>query len=377
MAEMKQPQQQRPQASQWRLSLVSPTRLSLEAGPNGEAPPKNDGDYLHLNFRVLSAAFVPDYYVDFSDQAVLKAAVPMLLRRPVLMDHWFSIKGVTGTVLQTWWGDDDGLGVPGINARLRINRKALPNNLLAEIEADPPLHLAVSCTPYYVWRKSHPKLDDDQFWRLLGSDLNGQTVRMVVTEIFEIPEVSLVWAGADPLARLLEMQKTQTGSVTMSGANPPAGGALPVTGISLAALLPLATRLGLPAEQVADEGKALAALTAKFDELLPLANAGRAHLEARRRECLRLAGLSAPDHKVPEHLAKVVNDGGLETVDALIVQFGGRAAASLTAVCPHCHKAVPVRSSLEAQPPEQAQDQYTEIGLRMAKAVGGPRQAQG
>jgi len=377
MADPKQPQQQQPQAGQWRLSLVSPTRLSLEAGPNGEAPPKNDGDYLYLNFRALSAAFVLDHGVDFSDQAMLRAAVPMLMRRPVLTDHWFSIYGVTGTVIQTWWGDDDGLGVPGIDCRLRINRKALPNNLLAEIEADPPLHLAVSVTPYFHWRKSHPRLSDDQFWELLGTELDGQTVRMIVTEMIEMPEVSLVWAGADPRARLLEMQKTQTGSVTMSGANPPAGGAPPVTGISLAMLLPLATRLGLPAEQVADEGKALAALTAKVDELLPLASAGRAHLEARRKECLRLAGLKQPEHKVPEHLTKLVMEGSLESVEALIEQFGGQAAASLKAVCPHCHKEVPVRSSLEAQPPDQTQDQYTEIGLRMAKAVGGPGQAQG
>lgn len=373
MADQIQPQQF--QGGQWRVSCLSAARLSLEAGPVGETPPKNDGDYLHLNFRALSAVLVNDYAVDYTDQAMLKDAVPMLLRRPVLTDHWRSVNAVVGTVIKTWWGADDGLGVPGIDCRVRLNRKALPTNLLAEIEADPPMHLAVSVTACFEWQKSHPNLDDRQFWAMRGQELDGQLVRMVVTAVTEVPELSLVWAGADPQARLLEMHKPLTGSETMSGANSQAGGA--PTALSLSALLPLATRLGLGAEQVDTEAKALAALSAKVAEIMPLAEAGRAHLAARREECLRLAALSAPDHKPPEHLTSLVNGSGLETVEALIAQFGGKAAASFTAVCPKCQTAVPIRSSLEAPAPDQGEDQYTQTGLRMAKSVGNGNQAQG
>jgi hypothetical protein len=375
MADPKEPQQN--PAGQWRINCLSAARLSLEAGPAGEAPPKNDGDYLFLNFRALSAILVIDHAVDFCDQAMLQAGVPMLLRRPVLTDHRYSINAVVGTVVKTWWGNDDGLGAPGINCQVRLNRKALPANLLAEIEADPPLHLAVSTTPFYEWRQSHPALSPRQFWGLVGQEVDGELVRVVVTKMLEMPEVSLVWAGADPQARLLAMHKPLNGSETMSGANSQAGGAPAPTALSLSALLPLATRLGLGAEQVDTEAKALAAMTAKVAEIMPLAEAGRAHLAARREECLRLAALSAPDHKTPEHLTSLVNGSGLETVEALIAQFGGKAAAAFTAVCPKCQTAVPIRSSLEAPAPDQGEDQYTQAGLRMAKSVGNGNQAQG
>ena len=156
----------------------------------------------------------------------------------------------------------------------------------------------------------------------------------------------------------------------MSGPNPPAGGAPPVHALSLTALMPLAGKLGLTAEQMPDESQALAAMTSKIEELMPLASAGRAHLDARRQECLRLAGLGAPENKVPEHLTTMVGTASLEAVEALIAQFGGKAAASLGAVCPHCQKEVPIRSSLEAQTPAQGDDKYVQAGLRMAKSLG-------
>ncbi len=361
----------------FKLTLVAGQGLAKASTPADQpAPQEEQGSYLYLNFRALSAAFVVDYATDFSDVAVLKKAVPMLVRRPVLTDHWRSISGVVGTVVQTWWGQDDGLGVPGINCRLRLNRDSVPANLLAEIEADPPLHLAVSVTPYFYYQQSHPDLSPQQFQRLMGSELDGQIVRMVVTEISEMPEISLVWAGADPRARLLELNKPNEGRSDMSGANN--NGGAPGVGaqaVSLAALAPLATTLGLTAEQSADQQGLVSHLQAKVGELLPLAKAGRVHLEARRKEALRLAGLSAPENKVTEHMEKMVAEASLESVEALIQQFGGKVAASFTAVCPHCQKEVPVRSSLEKEPPAEGNDKYREIGLRMAKSAGGGREA--
>ena len=147
--------------------------------------------------------------------------------------------------------------------------------------------------------------------------------------------------------------------------------------VTLAALAPVAQALGLDAAAAGDYAalaEALAAkardLAAKIDELTPLAETGRAHLGARRRECLRLAGL-AKGGEPPEALVQTIQEASLAAVDALIEGFGGQAAASFTARCPECGEEVPIRSSLEAAEPQpQGNEKYVKLGKSIAGKEG-------
>ncbi|UCH09071.1 MAG: hypothetical protein JSU61_07425, partial [Fidelibacterota bacterium] len=175
-----------------------------------------EGDLVPFTFRLLSAAYLGSsgYYLDFSREGVLERALP-LFREPeaegsvrggplvVVRDHSFAIEDRIGLVRNAEWSMADetlGLSQPGIDAELHINWK-LAADVVRRLWHDPPLLDACSVSLGFRWEKSHPALDDNQFWGQLGEEVDGTTVRVIVTEIFSVEHVGLVFAGADTSAR--------------------------------------------------------------------------------------------------------------------------------------------------------------------------------
>ncbi len=320
---------------------------SYGASPAGPVPLQpNEEDYVYLDVRALSAALVQGWWLDHSDQKVMKAAVPLLKRMPVLLNHSWDVKGIVGVVVDTWWGTDDGFEAPGIDARLRLDSAVAPLNVIRALLADPPLALSVSVSWWGEVRRSHPDLDKDDFWDLLGEELNGEIVRWVVTRIDEMPEISLVWAGADPDAKVIDNDKPEKGRKSMNANKDQPGGTPPAQGqaVQLSALAPVVQKLGL---QDAEATGLPERLAAAVEELLPLAEAGRGYLASVRDEALRLAKLAAPDGAVSARMQEVITGADLETAQALLEQFGGKALQRFTARCQKCGCEVPIRSSLE------------------------------
>ena len=67
---------------------------------------------------------------------------------------------------------------------------------------EPPSIHSNSVTVQFKWDKSHPDMDDTEFWDKLGTyDSKGQMVRRIVTEVVRYLETSLVSHGADPFAQ--------------------------------------------------------------------------------------------------------------------------------------------------------------------------------
>ncbi|MFC1548142.1 hypothetical protein ACFL5M_06410, partial [Candidatus Neomarinimicrobiota bacterium] len=178
------------------------------------------GDLVPFTFRLLSAAYLgcAGYHLDFSREDMLERALPLFKepeaegsdrRTPlvVVRDHSFSIEDRIGLVRNARWSPADGaqgLIQSGIEADLYINWK-LAGDAVRRLLHDPPLLDACSVSLGFSWEKSHPALDDGQFWMRLGEELDGSPVRIVVTRIETVEHVGLVYAGADPHARRLDV----------------------------------------------------------------------------------------------------------------------------------------------------------------------------
>lgn len=156
-------------------------------------------EFVEVVFRALSAAPIGDRSVDFSDAAMLRESVPLLNGQTVFKDHNTIVDNWVGRVVDTFWDAGSSTLPPGINARLRLD--AVKDPMTVRGVQQGALH-SVSVTVSFEWKPSHPELmEQDNFFRMLGEEVNGQEVRIIVTKIERYWEISLVWQGADVYAK--------------------------------------------------------------------------------------------------------------------------------------------------------------------------------
>ena len=167
----------------------------------------NADEFIEPVFRLLSATIVSKNWnpTDFSQPGVLKASMRMLLGQTVNCDHSTDIGNAIGSVSQVMWQEgykDGNFVIPaGINGVLKIDGKANPR-IARGILMDPPSIHSNSVTVQFKWDKSHPGMDDRDFWDKLGTyDEKGNMIRKVVTEVVRYLETSLVSHGADSFAQ--------------------------------------------------------------------------------------------------------------------------------------------------------------------------------
>lgn len=167
-----------------------------------------EAEFINPMFRLLSATIVSKNYnpTDFSLPGVLKASMPLLLGQTVNCDHSTDIGNAIGAVSKVTWQEaykaDNGFIIPsGINGILKIDGKANPR-IARGILMDPPSIHSNSVTVQFKWEKSHPDMEDRDFYEKLGTyDAKGNMVRRMVTEIVRYMETSLVSHGADSFAQ--------------------------------------------------------------------------------------------------------------------------------------------------------------------------------
>lgn len=171
-----------------------------------EFKPK-DEEFIEPVFRMLSEAIVSKgwYPVDFSKNGVLKESMNLLVGQTVNCDHSTDVGNAIGTVKEVYWQDsytENGITIPaGINAVLKIDGKANPR-IARGIMMDPPSIHSNSVTVRFLWEKSHPNMDDYEFYDKMGSyDKEGNLICKVATKILSYHETSLVSHGADPYAQ--------------------------------------------------------------------------------------------------------------------------------------------------------------------------------
>lgn len=171
-----------------------------------ELTPK-DEEFIEPMFRLLSETIVSKNWnpTDFGQNGVLKASMKMLLGQTVNCDHETNIGNAIGAVSQVMWQDaykDGSFTIPaGINGILKIDGKANPR-IARGILMEPPSIHSNSVTVQFKWDKSHPGMEDGEFYQKLGTyDSKGEMVRRIVTEVVRYMETSLVSHGADSFAQ--------------------------------------------------------------------------------------------------------------------------------------------------------------------------------
>lgn len=185
-------------------------------------------DWVAFKFRAISMAYLGEsgYFMDFSSPGVLLNSLPLMLpkskggnRRTWLMfhkNHSEKIEARIGYLFNAVWGDAGGKqSYPGINIDVAIDWK-LAQDEVRKLTSDPPLLDSVSISFTGKFEKSHPDLGWE-FWDLLGHELDGEIVRIIVTEITEYYHIGLVTEGGDEEADLIETTDKTNDEITNSG----------------------------------------------------------------------------------------------------------------------------------------------------------------
>jgi hypothetical protein len=342
----------------------------LRAGQSGAAlqaehyePLPHEEDYIYPLFRALSRAVIPGYWLDFTKAGVLEAAAPLLAGQTVYKNHWdWDVESWIGVVNASQWdasGEAVG-GIPGINVELKIDTikcPAIARGLLIE----PPAIHSVSVKVMFVFEFSHPKLDEEGlFWRILGQEVDGEIVRMVVTEITGFGELSLVNRGADKLAKKLPTNQpmdeddddevdsddeveADTKKKKRAMSAPDKG----ETTVKLTAEQIAALGLKGEAGQDFPEATVLGAV----ETLAERARLGAEMVAAQRTECRAQARLAAgvpEDGKLAVAVELAISAATPEQLREMTAEFAAQAAEKFPQTCQSCGKAALAgRSSVE------------------------------
>lgn len=161
-----------------------------------------DGDFIHVPFRALSACPVQGGIIDFGHRGgqALKAAVGLFNGLTIFKDHDHTVDGWCGLTSGGYW-DETTPGVPhGVNFMLDVDVKADPK--VARGLLSGALNSG-SVTIKFDFEQSHPDMEEDDFFYKLGETVDGQVVRALVTEVIRCWEYSVVWQGADSFAKVI------------------------------------------------------------------------------------------------------------------------------------------------------------------------------
>lgn len=332
-----------------------------------------DSDYIYPLFRALSAAIIPGYWVDFSKPGVLEKAVPLFMGQTVYKNHgepaglWgcrqFDVEKWLGSVSQAVW-DAKGekvSGVPGVNVEMKIDALMNPRIARGLLMKPPAIH-SCSETVIFDYDYSHQDLvDQERFWRMLGEEVEGSIVRFIVTEIISLQELSLVFQGADQIAKQIPDDGDDEGedySDTRKGKQfgaPPARIADRKKEHTVKLTEDQKKALGLTAHQGEEVDDSIV-LTA-VNSLHARATSADQIVAASRAEVLRLATLAegtgeGDQRKLPEVTASLINGADPSQLPALTTMYQEKAAKAFPLSCAHGHPATQGRSSVEK--PEEA-----------------------
>lgn len=294
-----------------------------------------DEDLYYVTMRAISQRLVDGYWIDYTRPGVLEAAVPLLNKQRICVDHcYWKAESAIGSIVNSIW-DAQGVnanGLPGINIRFFVDSKIAPG-IVRRLAYPVPAINSGSVTVGFEWEASHPDLlEEKKFWWLLGQEVGGEIVRLIVTKILFFREFSLVYEGADEDAKRLpdddapmpEGETEQSKRPTASNLPPEGGTTNEVKTVKLTA--ELKKLLGLESH-TADEVPDAAVLTA-FQSFAPMITASQAIIAAERAEVVRLATLAeGTEGKLNETLASVIQNAAPEQLTGLKLMYAEKAAS--------------------------------------------------
>ncbi len=350
--------------------LKSAVRLQPQPETEGE-PSHQDSEgegFVRVRFRALSQVLIEDYWLDFRKEGVLKKAAALLKNQTVYADHKVSVHEWIGAVEDSFW---DGETEPnGIDADLKIDSVENPRIARGLTMVPPAIHSA-SVTTFFKWSKSHPGLDD--FWWLLGEEVDGEIVRIVVDSITQLAEISLVWQGADPFAKRKFTAETKeelkkffnaAESISLSAktadtASQEEGG---VTMSEDTKNTEKVQELEKQLEELQKDHEKLetenAALQKEKEENADFVELGKSYKDELVAEIESLYRLLKGEAADDEFIEKMITNGSVESLQILRKDYRESLKDKLSLTCPHCGKEIKgIRSSLEQAPEEEKIDE--------------------
>lgn len=158
------------------------------------------GSFVYVPFRALSATTIPGRFIDFSTaKKSLKETAGRLLHQSVLKDHEMSVDVSVGKVVESKYSSGSENIPAGVDVLLRLDEEL--DALLVRRVVTGVVHSA-SVTVNFDWEPSHPELmESGDFFMKLGEVVNKKQVKILVKEIKQYFEISMVWQGADPYAK--------------------------------------------------------------------------------------------------------------------------------------------------------------------------------
>jgi|SaaInlLV_10m_DNA_2_1039722.scaffolds.fasta_scaffold10309_3 hypothetical protein len=186
-------------ASSLQCGIAISKKSEVEADAHNE---DGDAETKRPVFRMLSNTTVQEVY-DFTEVS-LEKHIDLFSHTKLMKDHTHTIDSIIGTVGvasfdEARGNEDDKDFIPsGVNAELIIDEEfgATEKKKVAKGLID-----SGSVGINFESVPSHEFEDPWDFYWLLGTEVDGELVRFVVTDILEIKEFSLVWLGADPFAK--------------------------------------------------------------------------------------------------------------------------------------------------------------------------------
>lgn len=292
-----------------------------------------DSDYIYPLFRALSQGVVAGYWLDYSTPGMLEAAVSLLQGQTVYTDHvYWRVENWVGSVNNAFW-DAEGAasgGVPGINAELKIDAILNPKIARGLLMKPPAIH-SVSVTVVFEYEFSHPQLvEERRFWNLLGEEVDGEIVRLIVTKIIDFYEISLVYQGADRIAKRIDVDDEDDGDGTMSVSEP--DNVVPIRRNETMKL----TEQQKQALGITHEGDDVPEnlVVPALDKLISQASQATTLMASARAETTRVARLAilgAEDGELPKAIVSQINNADAEGLTELTEFYTKQAAEKFPA----------------------------------------------
>ncbi|MEN6359274.1 MAG: hypothetical protein ABFD59_04315 [Smithella sp.] len=298
----------------------------------------NPEEYFVTNCRLLSAAVTPYRRFDFTRDGVLKSAVSLFDGLTLYANHYADVNDWKGMVQEPVW---DETNVPaGINAKAVLDRTVDPK-LARGVETKALRSFSV--TIWFTYEKSHPDLKN--FYDYLGEEVEGEMVRLIVTQITQAGEVSVVWEGEDPFAKSFNAEPGDPGS---GKDNHQTGGKDMKFTATILTLLGIAAGTEVTVEML--EEKVTGVITGLKNEiakLQPDAALGVQLLTETRERAVTLYKTVKGEKFQQAFIDGVIGKADLVTARALVSEYEAEIDKSIPLTCPKCGETLARRSSLE------------------------------